>query len=145
MAAEHRLEPVPQRLVLFDGECGFCDWAVGWLLARDRLGVLHFAPLQGETAARLRVLHPEIPTDTDTMVYVVADQAGERVYLRSQAVFRVMEELPGAWRFASRLGWLPRAFTDGCYRLFARHRYRLFGKVDACSLPPPEQRARFVA
>jgi predicted DCC family thiol-disulfide oxidoreductase YuxK len=131
--------------VLFDGECGFCDRAVVWLLARDRRRVLHFAPLQGEAAARLRAVHAEIPHETDTMVYVVADRAGEHVYLRSEAVFRVLAELPGAWRFVARLEWLPRAFSDWCYGLFARNRYRLFGKIDACSVPQPEQRARFVA
>jgi len=33
---------------------------------------------------------------------------------------------------------------DGVYRWFARHRYRWFGKVDACRVPTPELRARFL-
>ena len=43
---------------------------VAWLLSKDRRRQLWFAPLQGETAARLRALHPEIPVDLDSVVLV---------------------------------------------------------------------------
>jgi predicted DCC family thiol-disulfide oxidoreductase YuxK len=131
--------------VLFDGVCGFCDQAVVWLLARDGDRRLHFAPLQGETAAKLRDRHPEIPVGVDTMVYVESDAAGERVSLESEAVFRVMAELPGPWRHLALLRWLPRALTDGAYRVFARNRYRLFGKLDACAVPDADERGRLIA
>lgn len=136
---------IPPRLVLFDGVCGFCDRAVVWLLARDRERRLHFAPLQGETAAALRARHPEIPDDIDTLVYVEADASGERVSLRSEAVFRVLAELPRPWRALAGLRWLPRSFTDWAYRVFARNRYRLFGRRDACVVPEAEDRARLIA
>lgn len=137
--------PLPPRLVLYDGVCGFCDGAVRWLLARDPGGRLHFAPLQGETAAALRRRHPEIPDDLDTMVYVEIDAAGERVQLRSDAVFGVLGEIEGPWRRLVVLRHLPRPLLEAGYRLFARCRYRLFGKLDACPVPEPAERARFVA
>jgi predicted DCC family thiol-disulfide oxidoreductase YuxK len=143
--AERGGDPLPPRLVLFDGVCGFCDRAVRWLLERDRFEHLHFAPLQGETAAALRRRHPEIPEDVDAIVYVETGASGESVHLRSDAVFRVVAELTGPWRRLAWLRWLPRPLMDWGYRLFARHRYRLFGKLDACSAPLPGERARFVA
>ena len=143
--AERGGDPLPPRLVLFDGVCGFCDRAVRWLLERDRFEQLHFAPLQGETAAALRRRHPEIPEDVEAIVYVETDASGERVHLRSDAVFRVAAELAGPWRRLAWLRWLPRSLSDWGYRVFARHRYRLFGKRDACSAPRPDERARFVA
>jgi predicted DCC family thiol-disulfide oxidoreductase YuxK len=143
--AERRADPLPPRLVLFDGICGFCDRAVRWLIERDRFGHLHFAPLQGETAAALRRRHPEIPEDIDAIVYVETDASGERVRLRSDAVFRVAAGLAGPWRRLAWLRWLPRPLSDWGYRVFARHRYRLFGKLDACPVPLPDERARFIA
>jgi len=143
--AERRADPLPPRLVLFDGICGFCDRAVRWLLERDRFGHLHFAPLQGETAAALRRRHPEIPEDIDAIVYVETDASGERVHLRSDAVFRVAAELAGPWRRLAWLRWLPRPLSDWGYCVFARHRYRFFGKLDACPVPLPDERARFIA
>jgi predicted DCC family thiol-disulfide oxidoreductase YuxK len=134
---------LPAHLVLYDGVCGFCDGAVQWLLAHDPEGRLGFAPLQGETAARLRRVHPEIPEDLDTMVYVATSAAGSQVYLRSDAVFRTWALLPAPWRFIAWLRVLPRALTDAAYDRFARSRYRWFGKLDSCRVPSPAQRARF--
>jgi len=133
-----------EQLVLFDGVCGFCDWLVRFLIAHDAAARLRFAPLQGETAADLRARHPEIPADLETMVYVDARGGGERVYLRSEAALRVLGELAGGWR---RLAWLlslPRPLRDLGYRLLVRVRYRLFGRLDACRVPGPAERARFL-
>lgn len=137
-------------LVLYDGVCGFCDRLVRWLLDHDPEGRLRYAPLQGETARALRARHPEIPEDVDTVVYVLAslgpdpDAAGERVYLRSEAVFRIFEVLGGPWRRVAWLGVLPRALTDLAYRLFARIRYRVFGRFDACRIPNGAEKQRFL-
>ncbi len=133
-----------ERLVLFDGLCGFCDRAVRWLLAHDREERLCYAPLQGETAARLRERHAEIPVDTETLVYVDASSGEERVYLRSEANFRLCAQLDRGWRWLAWLRWLPRGFTDFLYAAFVRRRYRLFGKLDACRVPAPHERARFL-
>jgi predicted DCC family thiol-disulfide oxidoreductase YuxK len=133
-----------QRLVLFDGVCGFCDATVRWLLDRDSEGRLHFAALQGETAAALRRRHPEIPDAIDALVYVDATDGSERVYLRSEAVFRIWAEVEPTRPLLRWLRRLPRPLTDLGYRLFARLRYRLFGRVDACRVPSPEERARFL-
>jgi predicted DCC family thiol-disulfide oxidoreductase YuxK len=150
-SAQERRVSLPPRLVLFDGVCGFCDRAVRWLIERDPRERLHFAPLQGETAAALRRRHPEIPEDTDTVVYVQIDGRGdcdgdgEHVHLRSAAIFRIAAEITGPWRRLAWLRWLPRPLADAGYRLFAGLRYRLFGKRDACARPLPGERARFVA
>lgn len=135
----------PPRLVLFDGVCRFCDGAVRWLLDRDPDGRLCFAPLQGESASALRERHPEIPVDLETLVYVESDADGEHIYLRSEAIFRVIAQLRGPWRHIARLRWLPRRLTDAVYAVFVRNRYRIFGKFDECVIPDEDERARFVA
>ena len=134
---------VPSRLILFDGVCGFCDGAVNWVIDHDAEARFHFSPLQGDTAARLRSRHPQIPTELDTMVYVECDGGREVVYLHSEAVLRVAAQLDGAWRALGRLLVLPRSLTDFFYRIFVRNRYRVFGKLDACRVPTPGHRHRF--
>ena len=49
---------LPERLVLFDGVCGLCNRSIQWLIARDEGRVLRYAPLQGDTANRLRQAWP---------------------------------------------------------------------------------------
>jgi predicted DCC family thiol-disulfide oxidoreductase YuxK len=39
---------------------------------------------------------------------------------------------------------VPRPIRDAVYNLVARNRYRWFGKQEACWLPRPEWRHRFI-
>lgn len=134
----------PPNLVLYDGECGLCDRSVQWLLDHDPEGALHFAPLQGPTAAALRAEHPRIPSDVSTIVFVETNsEDAVRVYLRSHAVFRITGHLPGPVRFLSLLSYVPAFLTDLGYRLVARVRYAVWGKVDQCRIPAPAERLRF--
>lgn len=134
----------PRRLVLFDGVCVFCNGAVRKLIAADPNASLRFAALQGETAETLRERHPEIPRDVDTIVLVEAASDEERIHLRADAVFRIAALVPGPWRRLAWLRILPGWLTDLGYRVFARLRYRIFGRLDACPVPDPAIRARFL-
>jgi predicted DCC family thiol-disulfide oxidoreductase YuxK len=132
----------PARLVLYDGDCGFCQGWVRRVIDADRSGRFHFAPLQGPTAAELRRRHPEMPTDLDSIVYVDRTGADERVFWRSDAMLRICAALGGWWRVASWLRRLPRPIVDLGYRAFASNRHRLFGTT--CDLPDAAVRARFL-
>ncbi|MCC6623466.1 MAG: DUF393 domain-containing protein [Deltaproteobacteria bacterium] len=133
-------DPRPEHLVLYDGVCGLCDRSVRWLIRRDARGLLRFAPLQGETTARLRATIPGIPDDLTSVVYL----RGARVHLRSKAFLYLAWHLRWPWRVFWGLRWFPALLGDLPYRLVAALRYRVFGKKDACSLPAPEERARFL-
>jgi predicted DCC family thiol-disulfide oxidoreductase YuxK len=93
-----------------------------------------------------RAFPARFPAAIDTMVYLHpgTKSTGRQVSLRSAAAFEVSRELEGPWKWASRLHWLPRPLTDLVYRLFGACRYRLFGKLDACRIPTPEQRDRLL-
>jgi predicted DCC family thiol-disulfide oxidoreductase YuxK len=137
---ERSAPTVADPIVLYDGVCGLCHRAVAWLVAHDRERRLWFAPLQGETAARLRAAHPEIPGDLDSVVLV----EGGRVHLRSQVFLRGARHLAWPWRLGWWLRWLPPALLDPAYRAVARVRYRVFGRFEACRVPAAADRARFL-
>jgi predicted DCC family thiol-disulfide oxidoreductase YuxK len=140
-----RAEATAPRLVLYDGVCGFCDASVRWLLARDDRALFRFAPLQGATAGELRARHPEIGDSLDGIAYVETSDGSERVHMRSEAVFRILAELDPPWKWFAMLRWLPRPLTELGYRIFARLRYRVFGRLDECRVPTPVERRRFLA
>ncbi len=131
---------VAERVILFDGVCGFCHGTVQFILARDPGGLFHFSALQSKNAQVLLESHPEVPRDLDTIVLFESGQ----VYLRSDAVLRILSRLPGAWKWAGLLLEIPRPIRDLLYRAFAQRRYRWFGKLDSCPLPSAETRARFL-
>jgi predicted DCC family thiol-disulfide oxidoreductase YuxK len=117
---------------------------VRWLIERDRSAQLRFAPLQGSTAAELRRRHSEITQDLDTIAYVDASGGAERVYLRSEAVWRAWAQVEPERALLRWLRRVPRPLADVAYRIFARLRYRLFGRLSSCRVPSPEERARFL-
>ena len=66
-----------------------------------------------------------------------------RAYLRSDAAIQVLRRLPGWFWMVLALA-VPRPVRDWAYDRIARNRYSLFGRKDACELPTPAQRHRFV-
>ena len=133
-------------IILYDGVCGLCNGFVAFVWPRDRQRRFRFAPLQGATARAILARHGRDATALDTVILVVdPDGPSERLLDRSTAGLYVLAGLGGGWRVvATLLGWLPRPLLDVAYRVLARNRYRLFGRLDACPVPGPEHRERFI-
>lgn len=127
-------------LVLYDGTCGLCAKSVRFILNHEADHEMMFAPLQGETVAALRPRYPEIPETIDTVVYLDAG----RVHLRSKAFLHAAKHMRAPWRWAHAFRWFPGFVLNVGYRLVAALRYRIWGRVDACEIPSPAQRARFL-
>jgi len=131
-------------VLLYDGLCGFCDGTVQFILEHDRRGALRFATLQGDFARGVIERHPEL-AGVDSLVLVERGTSGEeRIYVRSEGALQVATYLGGAWTLARGLRIVPRFLRDLVYDGFARVRYRVFGRYDACPIPSAEQRARFI-
>jgi predicted DCC family thiol-disulfide oxidoreductase YuxK len=127
--------------ILFDGVCNLCNGVVRFVIARDPHARFRFAALSSDAghavlhAAGLRLPIP------DTVV-LVEDGA---VYVRSEAALRIARRLSFPWPVLFALMVVPRPLRDAIYDAIARRRYRWFGQRDACMVPTPEQRRRFLA
>ena len=130
-------------VLLYDGVCGFCNKSVQLILDHDRRGTMRFAALQSDYGQAVVGRHPEL-RGVDSVVFVESRAGGERVYMRSDAALKVAAYLGGFWKIFLAARILPRGLRDYCYDLFARNRYKLFGRYDSCMLPPPEVRSRFL-
>jgi predicted DCC family thiol-disulfide oxidoreductase YuxK len=132
-------------VLLYDGLCGFCDRTVQFILARDPGGMMRFAPLQGEFARDVLRRHPSLH-GVDSLVWVEAraTSTGASPLVRSDAILAVADYLGWPWRAAVMFRIVPRFLRDWAYDLFARYRYQLFGRFNACPLPSPDVRARFI-
>lgn len=132
-------------LVLYDGVCGLCNRLVQFMLRRDRADRFRFAALQSPFAAELLRRHGRATDDLDT-VYVFArfGEPDQRLLSKGRAILFVLGQLGGLWRLASLLRGLPRPILDAAYDQIARRRYRWFGRHDACPLPTPDTRAKFL-
>lgn len=138
-------------VVLFDGVCNFCDASVNFIIEHDREGYFKFAPLQSEAGRTLASEHgpsseiaaAEPKDDLIPIDSVILIEDG-KAYTHSTAALRIVRQLGGPWSWLYVFIIVPAPIRDFFYRLFAKYRYRVFGRKDQCMLPSPEVRARFL-
>ncbi|HZI10916.1 MAG TPA: thiol-disulfide oxidoreductase DCC family protein [Myxococcus sp.] len=128
-------------VILFDGVCNFCNGAVNFIIDRDPSARFRFAALQSTQASAVLAPLGRVP-EADPNTFILVEDG--RLYERSTAALRVARRMHGAWKLFYAFIIVPRPIRDAAYSLFARNRYRLFGKADACRMPTPELRARFL-
>jgi predicted DCC family thiol-disulfide oxidoreductase YuxK len=134
----------PRQVLLYDGLCGFCNWAVRFVITHDTQGTMYFAPLQSEYGNQVIACHPWLATVDSVVLVETTDDGIEQVFVRSTAALRIAAYLGGWWRWLT-LGYvLPGFLRDWLYDAFARMRYRLFGRYETCLVPSPDIRARFL-
>jgi predicted DCC family thiol-disulfide oxidoreductase YuxK len=137
---------MPHPILLYDGVCGLCNRLVQFILRRDREAIFRFAALQSPFAARILSRHGANPTDLDTVYLVLNHELPDESLLsRSDAVVFVLKKLGRFWRTAAfLLQLLPMFVRDPLYNAIARHRYRIFGRLDTCPLPREQDHSRFL-
>lgn len=126
-------------IVLFDGMCNLCSTSVQFIIKRDSDGYFSFASLQSEEGEALREKY-QVPTNIDSVVVI----DNNTYYLKSSAALQIARHLNGKWKFIYFLRIIPRSIRDWMYRYIARNRYKWFGKKDACMIPTPEMKSRFL-
>jgi predicted DCC family thiol-disulfide oxidoreductase YuxK len=127
-------------IVVFDAQCLLCSRWVKFLLRFDRRGMFRFASIQG-TTGRALLANAGLRVDGLQTLLLVD---GERTWQHTAAILRVLHALGWPWRTAW-LGWLvPASMRDAAYRLIARNRYALFGRSQACLVPPEDHAKRFL-
>lgn len=129
-------------VLLYDGVCGLCNQVVQFVILRDRDGIFRFAALQSAFASGILEKYGIAPGVLNTL-YIVLDHGGpeERLLSRSDAALYLAARLNMKARY---LRLLPRFLRNWGYNMVARFRYRIWGKYDACLVPEPGVRARFL-
>jgi predicted DCC family thiol-disulfide oxidoreductase YuxK len=131
---------IPDNLVLFDGVCNLCNASVQFIIRHDRTAIFHFVALQSEIGREICRSQGLDPADAQTFVLI----SGGRILVRSDAAIQVVSRFGGAWRFFEVFRLVPRVARDWIYSVVARNRYRWFGRTDACMIPIPDVKARFL-
>lgn len=126
-------------VVLFDGVCNFCNGAVNFIIKHDKNRSFKFAALQSEFGQQKKTEFG-IGDDVDSVVLIENGKA----YMHSTAGLRIAKGLGGIWSLAYLFVIVPAFIRDWAYKLFAKYRYRLFGRQEACMLPTPDVRERFL-
>ena len=130
-------------LVLFDGDCGFCNRFVQFIFHRDKENRFLFTAQQSPLGMDTLKQYALQPMDS---VVVVTDYQTDHAqsFTEAEAVFQVLRHLPGMWKVFSIVRILPTWILNKAYRWFAKHRYTLFGRSEACFLPDKTFRSKCI-
>lgn len=126
-------------IVIFDGDCLFCQRSVRFIHRHDPRNLFRFASRQSAAGARL-LAQAGIGLAPNSMVLL--DEAG--TWLRSDAVLRIAARLGRPWSLARVFLVVPRVLRDAAYAVVAAIRYRLSGLLPACDLPDAALRAKIL-
>ena len=126
-------------IVLFDGECNFCNQSIQFIIKRDPTVHFNFAHLSSNTGKQL--IHDlNIPTDSDSLILI----RGNTYFIESTAALNISKKLNKAWPLLYSFIIVPKFLRDFAYRLIANNRYTLFGKAKSCKILKPIDQQRFL-
>jgi len=132
--------PAWTHLLLFDGVCNLCAGSVQFVLKHDQRGLVSFCSIQSELGSKLYRQHGFDPAMPHSMLLITPDG----IFSQSRAVLELASLMGGPLAWLRFLKVIPNALRDLAYTFIATNRYRFFGKEDACWLPRPEWKERFV-
>src|SRR5580698_6051056 len=110
-------------LLLYDGVCALCNGIVSFLLKRDHLDTIRYAPLQS-SLGREFLLRFGINKIPDGVILITgALSPAEQIHHRSDAVATALGLLSPPWRALGRVfALIPRPLRELGYRVVARLR-----------------------
>jgi len=130
-----------QPIVLFDGVCNLCNGAVQFIIRHDKKNIFMFASLQSEVGRKILEQY-NFPLDELNSFILIENN---KAYTRSTGALRVAKKLNGLWPLLYGFIIIPKFIRDSIYNWVAENRYKWFGKKDACMIPTPELKARFLS
>lgn len=138
------MEAIPnnKQVILFDGVCNLCNSSVLFVIKRDKADKFLFAPLQGEFGQQLINEFNIDTTKTDSIL--LFNNEKRKVHSKSTAALRVASHLGFPLNLVVVFYIIPKFIRDWIYDFVAKNRYKWFGKKEACMIPTPELKSKFL-
>jgi predicted DCC family thiol-disulfide oxidoreductase YuxK len=124
-------------LILYDGDCGFCQFWVQFILERDSNEHFVFAPLQAKWAGNIH--NKNVNQEFDTLLLY----ENQMLFEKSTAVLKIAKKLKWPWKGLWVFYVVPKPIRDFIYDFIAKRRQNIGLKAD-CKLLTKEEKARFL-
>jgi predicted DCC family thiol-disulfide oxidoreductase YuxK len=133
--------PKNKKIILFDGVCNLCDSSVQFIIKNDSKDVFRFTAIQSELGQE--IIH-HINIDTKLIDSIILYEPGVAYYHKAEAALLIARNLKGIYKLISYLNFLPKGLKNMVYDYIAKNRYKWYGKKDACMMPTPELKSKFL-
>jgi predicted DCC family thiol-disulfide oxidoreductase YuxK len=125
-------------IVFYDGECGFCNSTVQFILDNEKKDEILFTALQSDfTIDFLKSINFPSP-DFSTLYF----WSNGKLLKKSTAALAISKHLKKKYSWLRIFKIIPLPVRDFAYDFIAKHREKI--KNDACFLPSENQRKRFL-
>lgn len=132
------MKDIPEKIVFFDGDCGFCNQSVQFILNFQKDDSLHFSALQSGFTTELFEQNNWNKPDL-TCVYFYRNG---KLYERSDAALKIASELRIPWSVLPVFWVIPQYIRDKLYDFIAKRRHLI--KKDYCLVPNLKQSKQFI-
>lgn len=135
----HEVKPL-KYYVFYDGDCGFCNHWVQWILKNDKTDRFLFSALQSEFGQQFL---KERGLESKAFDTIYLWKPKEFYATKSKAILAIAKVLGGKYALLASLNFLPGYISDKLYDQIAKRRMQLAS--EKCLLPTPEERKKFVS
>ena len=129
-----------KKIILFDGVCNLCNNSVQFVIRHDTKSQFLFGSFQGETG-QTYLQQFNLPSGHFNSFMLLED---DKLYTESTAALRVCKHLDRGWKLLYGFIIVPKFIRDAVYRFVAKNRYKWFGKKEACWVPTPALKEKFL-
>lgn len=133
------MKKAPKKIVFYDGDCGFCNKSVQFILRYEKDKSIYFTALQSNFA--LCFFQENHLPKPDLSTFYFSD--GEMFLEKSDAALRVAKYLRFPFSLLRFFWIVPQFLRDKVYEFIAKRRQRL--SKEFCVVPEIEDRKRFLS
>lgn len=133
--------PENKKIILFDGVCNLCDASVQFIIKNDKNDVFRFVAIQSELGQKIIKY---LGIDTSKTDSIILYEPGIAYYFKAEAALRIAKELRSWHSILYIFIHIPNFIKNGVYDFIAKNRYKWYGKKEACMIPTPELKAKFL-
>ena len=127
-------------IVVYDDLCVLCTWSVRFIIGHDPEGIFYFASLSDPDIGSYLEKKTDLTYGKDESVILINDKG---IYFHSDAALYIVSQLKSGWSFLRIFLFIPKFIRDAVYKIIAKYRYRVWGRLDSCWLPANGEKYRF--
>ena len=119
-------------IIVFDGICSLCNKFVLFVVKRDYNDHFRFISLQNPNLKKYVNSSNKIDASEPDSILLINYEGN--VKIKSEAIALIFCRLKGLKAFTFIINLFPNKIRNLVYSLIAKHRYKIFGKTDQCSM-----------
>lgn len=119
-----------KELIVFDGVCALCNNFVIFVIKNDKKSLYKFVSLQSIEQNKLQDFDKLFDEKINSIVLIKK----ESILSKSDAVIEIFRKLSFPYNLSPILLLIPRALRNLVYNIIAKKRFKIFGKIEYCSI-----------